>query len=372
MTLTLHRCGRWLMPILLLLSGIRLAAAEPVRAVAPAPPSLARYVAIDNVCAWPMLVTLRDGTIVAIIHNRPSHGQMEGDVECWASKDGVLWEKRGHPAPNDPRTVRMNVAAGLAANGDLLVLCSGWTDEKQPERPKQGAFRDAVLSSWVCRSADGGRTWTQHKEFPANQAGWMPFIPFGPILVGEGGALHVSCYAGEFTNPVLSTRTKGWRSWHFRSDDDGRTWRQTSVIGPRHNETAIFHLGGRNWLAAARVEAMEIFRSTDDGVTWGAGQRVTERNEINGHLARLQDGRLLLSYGNRVPGQFGVLAKFSSDEGRTWSAPVRLVESLESDCGYPSSVQRPDGTIVTAYYAKRVVNHERYHMGVAIWTPPAK
>ena len=150
------------------------------------------------------------------------------------------------------------------------------------------------------------------------------------------------------------------------------TWRPTSVIGMRHNETAIFHLGGRNWLAAARIEAMEIFRSTDDGASWGDMRRVTEPNEINGHLARLKDGRLLLSYGNRVKGQFGVLAKFSSDEGLTWSAPVRLVDSLEQDCGYPSSVQRADGKIVTAYYAKRVLNHERYHMGVAIWEAPAK
>lgn len=331
-----------------------------------------RYVAIDNVCAWPMLATLPDGSFAAIIFNRPSHGQMEGDVECWVSRDGALWEKRGHPAPNEPHTVRMNIAAGLARNGDLLVLCAGWTDVKQPERPKQAAFRDAVLPTWVCRSADGGRTWTQHRQFPANEDGWMPFIPFGPILVGVDGALHVSCYAGEFADPAKSTKTKGWRAWHFRSDDDGRTWQRTSVIGPAHNETAIFHLGGRDWLAAARTDAMEIFRSTDDGQTWGEMVRVTERNEINGHLARLRDGRLLLSYGNRVAGQFGVMAKFSGDEGRTWGAPVRLARSLEQDCGYPSSVQRADGKIVTVYYAKRVENHDRYHMGAVIWEAPAK
>ena len=67
-----------------------------------------------------------------------------------------------------------------------------------------------------------------------------------------------------------------------------------------------------------------------------------------------------------------MLAKLSGDEGRTWSEPLRLAHTLESDCGYPSSVQRGDGKIVTAYYAKRVENHERYHMGVAIWEAPAK
>ena len=71
-----------------------------------------------------------------------------------------------------------------------------------------------------------------------------------------------------------------------------------------------------------------------------------------------------------MAGQFGVLAKISADEGQTWSEPWRLAESLESDCGYPSSVQRADGQIVTAWYAKRAQNHERYHMGVAVWQPP--
>ncbi len=374
MPLPLPAAAAFAVGLLIIGRAVASAATPPASPSAPTPPPpvIARYVAVDNVCAWPMLVTLRDGTIVAVIFNRPSHGQREGDVDIWASRDGERWEQRGHPAPNEPETVRMNVAAGLAANGDLLVLCSGWTNVKQPERPKQAAFRDAVLPIWVCRSADGGRTWTQRKEFPANEPGWMPFIPFGPIIAGADGALHVSCYAGQFADPTQSTRTKGWRAWHFRSDDDGRTWRQTSVIGPTHNETAIFHLGGRDWLAAARTDAMEIFRSADDGQTWGDQQRVTARNEINGHLARLRDGRVLLSYGSRVKGEFGVLAKLSADEGRTWGPPVRLATSLETDCGYPSSVQRPDGKIVTAYYAKRVENHERYHMGVAIWEAPAR
>ena len=71
---------------------------------------------------------------------------MAGAAECWNSPDGEFWTKRGIPAPNEPHTNRMNVAAGLAKNGDLLVLCSGWTDVKQPQRPKQAVFRDDILA----------------------------------------------------------------------------------------------------------------------------------------------------------------------------------------------------------------------------------
>ncbi len=335
--------------------------------------AIQRYVSIDNVCAWPNLTKLRDGTIAAIIFGKPSHGQVAGDIECWVTSDGLFWEKRGHPAPNDPNTNRMNVAAGLAANGDLLVLCSGWTDEKQPERPKQAAFRDDIIQSWVCRSSDGGRTWAQLKSFSAPDDGWTEYIPFGDILVGDQGSLHVSCYGGEFVDPSQSTKTKGYRSWHFRSDDDGKTWKRTSTIGEKHNETTLLSLGGKNWLAAARIEAMDIFRSEDDGESWQPPLRVTGRNEINGHLARLDDGRILLTFGVRVKGRFGVAAKLSDDEGRTWSEPITLVDDLVSyDCGYPSSVQRTDHRIVTAYYASGASNHARYHMGTAIWSPPKK
>jgi hypothetical protein len=345
-------------------------AAEPEAGPKP-PPVIQHFVAIDNVCAWPILTTLRDGSINATLFSKPSHGQMEGAVECWNSAEGNFWAKRGVPVPNEPHTNRMNTAAGLAKNGDLIVLCSGWTDVAQPPRPKQAPFRDDVLRICVARSADGGKTWTQSYEFPKPDAGWTEYIPFGDIQEGDDGALHVACYGGEFADPAQSTKTKQWHSWHFRSDDDGRTWQRTSLIGRTSDETTLLHLGGKRWMAAGREKAVDLFVSEDDGATWGPPQRVTATNEINGQLSRLADGRLLLSYGNRVKGQTGVLAKLSGDEGKTWGAPVRVASTESGDCGYPSSVQRADRKIVTAWYSKNSVNHERYHMGVAIWSAPA-
>ena len=78
---------------------------------------------------------------------------------------------------------------------------------------------------------------------------------------------------------------------------------------------------------------------------------------------------MLLSNGNRTPGDKGVDVRLSDDEGKSWSDPLRVVD-FEGDGGYPSSVQRPDGKIVTAYYAAKIKGHSRYHMGVVIWSPP--
>lgn len=341
------------------------------RLPAQEPQILRQVVAVKNVCAWPNLTEMPDGTIIAVIFNKASHGQKEGDIDCWASRDGLSWEKRSTITRHEPNTVRMNHAAGLANNGDLIVLCSGWSNIKQPTRPKQSAFRDTILRAWVLRSADGGRTWKKHESFAATQSGWSEYIPFGDIWSGVDGALHVSCYQGKFRDPTQSTKTKGWRSSHLRSDDDGLTWKVVSVIGPRHNETTLFPLGEKRWLAAARVDKVELIRSDDNGATWQKPKPVTDRNEINGHLSRLNDGRLLLSYGVRVNGRRGVCAKISNDNGSSWSKPLRLAHTADGgDCGYPSSVQRADGSIVTAWYSNQSPQHQGYHLGVTVWNAP--
>ncbi|MBI5687337.1 MAG: exo-alpha-sialidase [Verrucomicrobia bacterium] len=330
-------------------------------------------IAVENVCAWPNLTLMRNGTIIAILHNQPGHGTMEGDVDCWASRDGLKWEKRSTVTRHEPQTIRMNHAAGLARNGDLVVLCSGWTNVQQPGQPKQALFRDAILRPWVLRSTDGGRTWEKRETFPAPGPGWSEFVPFGDIWAGEDSALHASCYQRNSSGPTHLAITEDRRCWHFRSNDDGWTWKPVSIIGPRHSETDIFPLGGKCWLAAARDNraGVDLIRSDDNGATWQQPQPVTAKGELNGHLNRLKDGRLLLTYGVRVMGRHGVCAKFSSDDGRTWGEPLRLMSTgVPTDCGYPSSVQLASGAIVTAWYAKQTPEHKGYHMGVTVWEAP--
>jgi hypothetical protein len=118
---------------------------------------------------------------------------------------------------------------------------------------------------------------------------------------------------------------------------------------------------------------VDLYRSRDDGGTWDSGTRVSGDNEGPADIIRLTDGRLLLACGNRNKGHCGVTVRFSSDNGATWTAPQALVDDLLTpDCGYPSSVQRADGDIVTAYYSHSAPDHQRYHMGVVIWSANPK
>ena len=52
---------------LLLFAGIL---AQSLRAEVPR-----RLIAIDNVCAWPNLVKMKDGTLVTVVFNQPNHGR---------------------------------------------------------------------------------------------------------------------------------------------------------------------------------------------------------------------------------------------------------------------------------------------------------
>jgi hypothetical protein len=323
-------------------------------------------VAVEKVCAWPNLTMLRDGTIVATIHNTPDHLKKPSDVDCWASEDGGLtWAKRGTPAPSDDgRVARGNVAAGIANNGDLIVISSGWSD---PEARNRGTR----LSPLVSRSGDGGRTWTiDAKAFPdkwpevarsdKSPEGYL--APFGDILAGDDGKLRVACYGAP-----------PGAAFVFCSRDDGKTWGEPVAFNKSAviHEPALFHLGQGKWLAGARKMGLDLYASNDDAKTWVKRQKLTGRHQHPGHFTRLKDGQVLVTYGNRLE-PHGVDVRFSDDEGATWSEPFRVLD-FKGDGGYPSSVQLPDGQVLTAYYAvgfgTRHDGYNGYHMGVVIWDP---
>lgn len=307
-------------------------------------------VAIKDVCAWPNLTLLSDGAIIAAIHNQPSHLRKPGDVDCWAGGDsGRSWEKRGTPAPRDnDKAARGHVAAGVTPGGDLIVITTGWSDPAAPGRGE-------ITTTWISRSEDGGRTWQIDRDLFPKGPDDNPVVPFGDIMPGYDGHLRMAAYRSN-------------RTFVYRSVDDGRTWGDAVVLSESPtSETALLHLGNGQWLAAARHDGLKLYVSEDDARTWHFLSVATGRNQHPGHLMRLKDGSILLSYGNRQDPR-GVDVRFSDDEGKSWSEPFRVL-GFQGDGGYPDSVQLPDGRVLTAYYAQRIQGVNRYHMGVVIWCP---
>lgn len=379
------------MPRMLLALGLAAVFTLPVFPDEPGKPE--HIVAIKDVCAWPNLQLLPNGDILAFIFNQPTHGRWEGGIDCWASVDGGrTWKLRGVVAPHEPGTNRMNIAAGIAKNGDLVVLVSGYPDRPKPgTKPtsKKGEVFPLPLPNWVCRSSDQGKTWTHTDNFPLPEG--VPYvIPFGDMVRAKDGTLTAAFYGASQLDPEVARNKKRFPADEMflaTSVDDGKTWKNVRAINYGKSKTArgapIFHepallaLDDRRWLAAVRgslapgTSAVQLYASDDAGATWSHREQISELMQFPSHLLRLADGRLLLTYGSRTAKHYGVGYRLSKDEGRTWSKPGVLVHvDGAKDGGYPASVQLKGGTVITAYYMGTPAAEGealRYHMGVIRW-----
>ncbi len=96
-----------------------------------------------------------------------------------------------------------------------------------------------------------------------------------------------------------------------------------------------------------------LVESEDAGMTWSEPRDFLAPGEIHAHLLSLSDGRLLCSYArHQLPR--GIFAVLSDDQGKTWHTdhPIQLAPTLADFFGWPTSVQMPDGTILTSYTIK--------------------
>lgn len=124
----------------------------------------------------------------------------------------------------------------------------------------------------------------------------------------------------------------------------------------------------------ARKSWIEAWRSADNGESWSfVGEPVPDTGEGNPpHLLKLADGRLCVTYGHRAA-PFGIFARLSDDGGKSWSKPIVLRDDGGGrDLGYPRSVQRPDGRIVTVYYFWTEKTGPERFIAATIWSARAK
>lgn len=147
----------------------------------------------------------------------------------------------------------------------------------------------------VFASADGGQTWRFLAEIELKPAKPMGIMPF-PLILSDGRILAAVRRQYDFANAFTQI---------YESGDGGRTWRFCSRVND-----------------------------------WGAPASLTE----------LKDGRLVCTYGYRqVP--WGIRAAVSADGGRTWGREIILRDDGGTpDLGYPRTLLRPDGSMITVYY----------------------
>lgn len=282
------------------------------------------------------------------------------------------------------RTWRMEVPAALqppprperrAVTGEPLRLPTVRTltaplDFTAPDLALTFRAAHGTAGAWLFVSRDRGREWTGPFQVPAfDTPGLDPRTDY--LALGPRHLLVLIT--------ALKTDGKEGRPLAIETRDGGLTWQRLGWIGPETEGFRIMPatalLGANHVFTVIRRRddtrhSLEGYRSVDAGATWTATD-VVAADTGRGNpasLVRLADGRLCCVYGYRAE-PFGMRVVTSRDDGRTWSAPRTLREdAADWDLGYPRSIVRPDGRIVSVYYFNDASGPERY-IAATIWQP---
>lgn len=170
---------------------------------------------------------------------------------------------------------------------------------------------------------------------------------------------------------VMCARTRdGGANWEFVSwvtpESEGYSIMPSTVrISASHLVSTVRRKEGQDFF-------IEAYVSNDNARSWSLLSTVTphpiSRAGNPPSLIALRDGRLCVTYGWRAE-PYGIRARLSNDNGKSWGKEIILRDDGGSwDLGYPLSVQREDGKIVTVYYFNEHPEKERYIVAT-IWDP---
>jgi len=309
-------------------------------------------------CAWPNIFRLRDNSVCAVIFNKPSHGLEEGSLELWKKKkDSPLWSLVSTPAPCIPGQNRMHCSCGVSPSGEIHILSTGFSIAG-------GNFLN-LEPIWHSRSTDMGKSWTIEKEVMVEGVETHS-IPHGSILFPADNTILATVYRSHGKNNPSYT-------WCISSDNGGRTWQKHSLIGDGDTNEAYLVNHGGSLFAAVRTHVdhhTRLYCYLPSEGLWHDFGPLTLPMQHPGHLLTLDNGALLLTYGIRNKGLMGIGGRFSLDKGATWLPPFVLYRFPDEtrDCGYPSSLQLDEDTLITACYTDVSKLYDNYHGGAFNWS----
>jgi len=281
---------------------------------------------------------------------------------------GQTWKIERPEGLRPPASVKI-AGVPAASGGKEPVDCKGGLDFSSPDFIFTARMADIhVGPSRYYYSNDRGHNWSGPCKLPNfGQQGIAARTDY--IVTGKRSMIA-------FLTAAKANGKEG-RVIAVQTTDGAKTWKMLSFVGPEPegNDFAIMpssvQLGKGHYLTSVRHRTfIDLYESTDGAKTWKfVTKPVPDSKRGNpSSMLRLKDGRLVLVYGYRGE-PYGVRAVISKDNGKTWSEDIVLRTDAGSwDLGYPRSVVRPDGKIVSIYYYNDSPDTERY-IGATIWQP---
>lgn len=243
-----------------------------------------------------------------------------------------------------PRCVDSEQAYDPTADGYCLL--SGY-----------GIPPEDISAGFVMISIDRGKTWSPPLRTPAGKLSTDGFKHIGSrpsYIVRDDGTLllfaHASRKQGEATTwPLVYASSDGGASFGILGEV---VMTPASPMGIMPyplllTDGTILFACRRNYDGYSAYT--QVYASTDGGRSWTFRSRPNDFG-APANLTLLPDGRIVCTYGYRRRG-FGIRACISEDRGFTWSPEIILREDGGSwDLGYPRTLLKPDGSLITVYY----------------------
>lgn len=222
--------------------------------------------------------------------------------------------------------------------------------------------------SFVRISKDHGTTWGEAIQVPVS-------APHGPVFTKSGRLL----YLGKAFQSDNDEDNSAGEIKLYESFDEGESWEYLSTLPTPEGlitEPYVTELPDGRLVGALRVNTkpnytMALCISEDGGKTWD-GPIPTDISGSPPHFCVLSDGSVVLSYGRREK-PMGIRAVISKDGFKTWSDEILITDEIISatrgDLGYPSTVELPDGKLLTVYY-RPVGNGDICSIAYTKWDKP--
>lgn len=223
----------------------------------------------DRDSAFPMAVQLRDGDILCSC-GVGGGALVTGGTDWSRSTDnGETWQVEGTILPKDEARNRANfLKLTLSPDGETIFAYGQWIDANTDEK-----FGTRDSGSLLCRSVDGGRTWSEAVPVP---------MPEGPLEVSHG---LLPLKSGRLLAPAATLfhpDELGRQVLAAISDDDGETWSHSVAFEHPEKEHGYFEqkfaelpdgrVLGVAWTVTlgAYADLQNSFVISDDaGSTWG-------------------------------------------------------------------------------------------------------